>query len=68
LVGHPVVNAVLVARELGIDSTNAHRHLNPLAAAGILVETAGGRRNRAWRCPEVLAALDDFAGRVIRRV
>lgn len=67
-IGQPVVNAVLVAREPGIESTNAHRYLNPLAAAGILVETAGGRRNRVWRCSEVLGALDDFPGRAVRRV
>lgn len=67
LTRRPVVNAVLVAQELGIESTNAHRYLNPLAEAGILVETTSGPRNRVWRSPEVLAALDAFAERAGRR-
>lgn len=67
LTRRPVVNAVLLAQELGIDSTNAHRYLNPLAEAGILIETTSGPRNRVWRSPEVLAALDAFAERAGRR-
>jgi Fic family protein len=67
LTRRPVVNAALVGQELGIDSTNAHRYLNPLTKAGILVETTNGPRNRVWRSPEVLAALDAFAERAGRR-
>ena len=67
LTRRPVVNAALLAQELGIESTNAHRYLNPLAEAGILVETNSGPRNRAWRSAEVLAALDAFAERAGRR-
>ncbi|UUO02306.1 Fic family protein [Mycolicibacterium novocastrense] len=67
LTRRPVVNAALLAQELGIESTNAHRYLNPLAEAGILVETTSGPRNRVWRSPEVLAALDAFAERAGRR-
>jgi len=67
LTRRPVVNAALLAQELGIDSTNAHRYLNPLAEAGILIETTSGPRNRVWRSPEVLAALDAFADRAGRR-
>lgn len=63
----PVVNAALLAQELGIESTNAHRYLNPLTEAGILVETASGPRNRVWRSPEMLAAIDAFAERAGRR-
>lgn len=67
LARRPVVNAALVAQELGIESSNAHRYLNPLAAVGILIESSSGPRNRVWRCPEVLAALDAFAERAGRR-
>jgi Fic family protein len=67
LIRRPVVNAVLVGQELGIESTNAHRYLNPLTEAGILIETTNGPRNRVWRSPEVLAALDAFAERAGRR-
>jgi Fic family protein len=67
LTRRPVVNAALLAEQLGIDSTNAHRYLNPLTEAGIIVETTSGPRNRVWRSPEVLAALDAFAERAGRR-
>lgn len=67
LTRRPVVNAVLLAQELGIESTNAHRYLNPLTKAGILIETTNGPRNRVWRSPEVLAVLDAFAARAGRR-
>lgn len=67
LTRRPVVNAALLAQELGIESTNAHRYLNPLTDVGILVETTSGPRNRVWRSPEVLAALDAFAERAGRR-
>lgn len=67
LIRRPVVNAALLAQELGIESTNAHRYLNPLTEAGVLVETTSGPRNRVWRSPEVLAALDAFAERAGRR-
>ena len=67
LTRRPVVNAVLLAQELGIESTNAHRYLNPLTESGILIETSNGPRNRVWRSPEVLAAIDAFAERAGRR-
>lgn len=67
LTRRPVVNAALLAAELGIDSTNAHRYLTPLTEAGILIETTNKVRNRIWRAPEVLAALDAFAERAGRR-
>ncbi|MGA9373412.1 MAG: Fic family protein [Mycobacterium sp.] len=66
LIRRPVVNAALLAQELGIESTNAHRYLKPLTEAGILVETTSGPRNRVWRSPDVLAALDSFAERAGR--
>ena len=67
LTRRPVVNSALLAQELGIESTNAHRYLNPLTEAGILIETTNGPRNRVWRSPDVLAALDAFAERAGRR-
>jgi Fic family protein len=67
LIRRPVVNAALLAQELGIESTNAHRYLKPLTEAGILVQTTSGPRNRVWRSPDMLAALDSFAERAGRR-
>jgi Fic family protein len=63
----PVVDAGIVARELGATSANAHRALNQLAGAGIVDELSGRRRARLWQAREVLAALDGFAARAGRR-
>jgi Fic family protein len=67
LVRHPVVNAALVARELGIREANVYRALGPLVSAGVLVEFTDKKRNMLWRTDEVLAALDAFALRAGRR-
>ncbi len=63
----PVVSAALVARELGIHPNNVYRLIAPLAAAGLVRETTARSRDRIWRSPEVLSALDDFAARAGRR-
>ncbi|QKT06615.1 Fic family protein [Gordonia sp. X0973] len=63
----PVFDAALLNRELGIRTGNARRYVDPLVEAGIVVEFTDRARNRAWRAPEVLAALDDFAERAGRR-
>ncbi|GAB08853.1 hypothetical protein GOARA_021_00900 [Gordonia araii NBRC 100433] len=67
LLSRPVFNAALLQRELGIRTGNARRYVDPLAEAGIVVEFTDRARNRAWRAPEVLAALDAFAERAGRR-
>ncbi len=67
LLRHPVVNAVLVAVELGIAPQNTYRSLQPLVEAGVLVEFTDRKRNQLWRAPEVLDALDRFALRAGRR-
>lgn len=67
LLRHPVVNASLISKETGIPITNVHRYLGPLEDANVIVEFTDRRRNRAWRCPEVLTALDAFASRAGRR-
>ena len=67
LVQHPVVNAKLVAEQLGIATANVYRYLEPLERAGVLTEFNDMRRNRAWRSKEILGALDAFAARVGRR-
>ncbi len=66
LITHPVFNARLLQRELGIRTGNARRYINPLTEAGIVVEFTDRARNRAWRAPEVLSALDAFAARAGR--
>lgn len=67
LIKHPVVNARFLQRQLDIRTGNARRYIDPLAEAGIIVEFTDRARNRAWRAPEVLRALDAFAARAGRR-
>lgn len=67
LLRHPVINAPLVASELGITRQNSYRALAPLADADVIVEFTDKKRNRTWRCPDVLEALDRFAVRAGRR-
>lgn len=67
LLRHPVVNAALVAAELGIAPQNTYRSLRPLVDAGVLVKFTDRKRNQLWRAREVLDALDRFAARAGRR-
>ena len=67
LVRQPVFDALTLQRELGITTGNARRYVDPLVAAGVIVEFTDRARNRAWRAPEVLGALDAFAERAGRR-
>jgi Fic family protein len=67
LLRHPVVNASLIASELGIIRQNSYRALDPLLSAGVVVEFSDRKRNKLWRAPEVLDALDRFAVRAGRR-
>jgi Fic family protein len=67
LMRHPVVNAQLLARELGIGANNVYRYIQPLVAAEVLTESTDQKRNRAWRSNEVLIALDAFAARAGKR-
>lgn len=67
LLRRPVVNAGVIANELGIAPENTYRSLRPLVAAGVLVEFTAKRRHQMWGAPEVLDALDRFAARAGRR-
>jgi Fic family protein len=67
LLRHPVINSSLLTRELGIKANNAPRYIQPLEKANVLVEFTDRKRNRAWRTPEILEALDAFATRAGRR-
>ena len=66
LMRQPVVNVALVSRELGIRPQNVYRSIAPLVDADVLV-SSGRQRDRVWRAPEVLAAVDAFARRAGRR-
>ncbi|HCU52050.1 MAG TPA: cell filamentation protein Fic, partial [Micromonosporaceae bacterium] len=57
LMRHPVINAPLLTRELGIAANNVHRYIDPLESVGVLTEFTDRKRNKAWRSVEILAAL-----------
>lgn len=63
----PVLNANIVAGELGMSPTNVYRYLDQLAKAGVLQGFNIHRRGRFWRADEILRALDAFAARASRR-
>jgi Fic family protein len=67
LLHYPVINVALLARELGISANNAPRYIQPLEKAAVLVECTDRKRNRVWRAPDVLQAIDAFATRAGRR-
>lgn len=67
LTRRPVVNSVLLRDELGLRTDHVSRYLDPLAEAGIVVESSGRTRDRIWRAPAILDALDAFAERAGRR-
>jgi Fic family protein len=67
VVRRPVINASLIADELGIAGQNTYRSLRPLIDAGVLVAFGDKKRGQLWRAPEVLEALDRFATSAGRR-
>ena len=67
LLRQPVINAAVVHRELGVGVTNVYRVLRPLLDSGVIVEFTNKKRDRLWRAPDVLHALDAFAVRAGRR-
>jgi Fic family protein len=64
---HPVLDNALVQRELDVSAMGAEAALTELVGIGTLQEITGGRRNRRYAAPDVLAALDAFAERAGRR-
>jgi Fic family protein len=67
LVRHPVVDVSVISNEVRISSANARKALDRLEGDGILVSAQIAKGRRAWRSPEVLELLDEFAERAGRR-
>lgn len=67
LLRQPVVTAKVVADELGVSAPAAHGALQRLVAVDVLHESTGKRRNRVFRAPQVLRALDGYAAGLGRR-
>ena len=63
----PVVDAPLVARELGIRPQNAYPLLRDLTEQGVLSAKAEYKLGKFWRSDEILKAVDGFAARAGRR-
>ena len=63
----PVLNAMIIADELGISPTNVYRYLDQLTEAGVLQGFTINKQGRFWRADEILRALDAFAARAGRR-
>jgi Fic family protein len=63
----PVVDAPLVARELGIRPQNAYPLLRDLTEQGVLNAKAEYQVGTFWRSDEILRAVDGFAARAGRR-
>jgi Fic family protein len=68
LLRQPVVTARVVVRELEVSAPTAQAALQRLVDDGILVESTGHRRNRVYRAPTVLGALDSYAAGLGRRM
>ena len=67
LLRQPVVTAKVVMAELGVSAPTAQAALARLVDDGVLLESTGHRRNRVYRAPSVLAALDAYAAGLGRR-
>ncbi len=60
LPSHPIVNVRTVAQLLGGTEERARQSVLRLERAGVLRQTAVGRRNRAWECVGLFELLDRF--------
>ncbi|MHA3835992.1 Fic family protein [Terrabacter sp. AAH1] len=67
LLRQPVVTARVVMRELEVSAPTAQSALQRLVDDGILLESTGHRRNRVYRAPAALRALDAHAAGLGRR-
>lgn len=63
----PVVNSRLVRERISASDPTLFTALDLLVERGVLDELTSRKRNRMWSAPKVLAALDAFARRSIRR-
>lgn len=61
LVQRPVLTTSMVSSEFDVSAETARNALERLEADGIVVSAQLDKRKRAWRSPEVLELLDEFA-------
>jgi Fic family protein len=63
----PVIDAAAASEALQMTARNAQNGIDRLVSDGILRQIGNAQRGRAYEAPEVLDALDAFAGRAKRR-
>ncbi len=61
LLRSPIVTARTVAEHCDVSADNARKALERLESTGILTAAQLTRSTRAWRAPDILILLDDFA-------
>ncbi|MGK9147701.1 Fic family protein [Plantibacter flavus] len=64
---HPVLNSRVVREHLDVSDRTMFSALDTLVDRGVLRVGTSRQRNRLWSAPLVLAALDGFAARSMRR-
>jgi Fic family protein len=67
LISQPVVDSATLQRALGISDTAALNAIKRLVDVGVLTKISGKDRYRKYAANDVLACLDEFAGRASRR-
>jgi Fic family protein len=67
LLSQPVVDSPLIQRQLDVTAPTALRAIEQLVEAGVLTKISGRQRYRRYSAPQVLEALDAFAGRAGHR-
>jgi Fic family protein len=67
LISQPVVDSPTLHRVLGISDTAALNAIKRLVDVGVLTKISGKDRYRKYAANDVLACLDEFAGRASRR-
>lgn len=67
VVRQPVLNATVLAAEMGVEPRNAYPHIQKLVESGILVSKNEYRHGVLYRNDEILQALDAFAARAGKR-
>ncbi|WP_257202920.1 winged helix-turn-helix transcriptional regulator [Corynebacterium cystitidis] len=61
LLRSPIVTSRTVAEHCDVSADNARKALERLESTGILTAAQLTRSTRAWRAPDILILLDDFA-------
>ncbi|WP_231587538.1 Fic family protein [Corynebacterium comes] len=67
LIRQPLVDVPGLAAELNVSTANTGKALERLEANGIVLSAQVARNRRAWRAPEILELLDEFAEKAGRR-